>query len=191
MRIKKFTANNYADALDQVKQELGDEALIMSTRSIKPNMLLSGRNVASKVEITAAVEFNEPTPVVSMEDELHSKDKSGLDMKSLIFNLLSEKGQAQTLGLKPNQFETYSLLVENGLDESFASKLLKKIKGNSDGKPEKEKLQVMRLMKKVIPFEGEINLLPDGPKLVAFVGPTGVGKTTTMFNVFANISKYI
>ena len=186
MRIKKFTANNYADALDQVKQELGDEALIMSTRSIKPNMLLSGRNVASKVEITAAVEFNEPTPVVSMEDELHSKDESGLDMKSLIFNLLSEKGQAQTLGLKPNQFETYSLLVENGLDESFASKLLKKIKGNSDGKPEKEKLQVMRLMKKVIPFEGGIKLRPDGPKLVAFVGPTGVGKTTTIAKVAAD-----
>ena len=52
MRIKKFTANNYADALEQVKKELGDEALIMSTRSIKPNTPLSGRNAASKVEIT-------------------------------------------------------------------------------------------------------------------------------------------
>ena len=35
MRIKKFTASNYADALEQVKSELGDDALIMSTRSIK------------------------------------------------------------------------------------------------------------------------------------------------------------
>ena len=125
MRIKKFTANNYAAALEQVKKELGDEALIMSTRSIKPNIPLSSYNAASKVEITAAVEFNEPTDVVSMEDDPDLKDESGLDMKSLIFNLLSEKGRAQTLGLKPNQFETYSLLVENGLDENFASKLLK------------------------------------------------------------------
>lgn len=186
MRIKKFTANNYADALEQVKQELGDEALIMSTRSIKPNTPLSGHNSASKVEITAAVEFNEPTAVVSMEDDLHLEDENRLDMKSLIFNLLSEKGQAQTLGLKPNQFETYSILVENGLDENFASKLLKKIKGNSDGSPEKEKLQVMSLMKKVISFEGGINLQPDGPKLVAFVGPTGVGKTTTIAKIAAD-----
>ena len=186
MRIKKFTANNYADALEQVKQELGDEALIMNTRSIKPNTPLSGRNAASKVEITAAVEFDEPAAVVSMQEDLHLKDESGLDMKSLIFNLLSEKGQAQTLGLKPNQFETYSLLVENGLDENFASKLLKKTKGSSDGNPEKEKLRVMSLMKKVIPFEGGINLRPDGPKLVAFVGPTGVGKTTTIAKVAAD-----
>ena len=97
MRIKKFTANNYSDALEQVKKELGDEALIMSTRSIKPNTLLAGRNAASKVEITAAVEFKEPTSVVSMKDDLYFKDESGLDMKSLIFNLLSEKGRLTAL----------------------------------------------------------------------------------------------
>ena len=60
MRIKKFTAKNYADALEQVKRELGEDALIMSTRSIKPESPLSGRSVANKVEITAAIEFEEP-----------------------------------------------------------------------------------------------------------------------------------
>ena len=185
MRIKKFTANNYADALEQVKRELGEEALIMSTRSIKPNTPLSVRNTASKVEITAAVEFKE-SPVAALEEDLQLEGDSGLDMKSLIFNLLSEKGQAQTLGLKSNQVETYSHLVRNGLDENLASKILKKTKGNSDENPEKEKLRVKNLMKKVIPFEGEINLRPDGPKLVAFVGPTGVGKTTTIAKVAAD-----
>ena len=55
MRIKKFTAKNYADALEQVKRDLGEDALIMSTRSIKPGSPLSGRSVANKVEITAAI----------------------------------------------------------------------------------------------------------------------------------------
>ncbi len=186
MRIKKFTANNYADALEQVKRELGDDALIMNTRSIRPpNSPLSSRNVASKVEITAAVEFKE-SAVSTLDEDLNLGEENRLDMKSLIFNLLSEKGQAQTLGLKPNQFETYSHLVESGLDENLASKILKKSKGKSDEKPEKEKLRVMNLMKKVIPFEGEINLQVDCPKLVAFVGPTGVGKTTTIAKVAAD-----
>ncbi|MEK9628838.1 MAG: flagellar biosynthesis protein FlhF, partial [Nitrospinota bacterium] len=115
MRIKKFTANNYADALAQVKRELGEEALIMSTRSIKPpNAPLSSRNTASKVEITAAVEFKE-APVATLDEELNLDEESRLDMKSLLFNLLSEQGKAQTLGLKASQFETYSHLVENGL----------------------------------------------------------------------------
>ena len=57
MRIKKFTANNYADALEKVKNELGDDALIINTRSIKSDSPLSSQNAATKVEITAAVEF--------------------------------------------------------------------------------------------------------------------------------------
>lgn len=185
MRIKKFTAKNYADALEQVKRELGEDALIMSTRSIKPESPLSGRSVANKVEITAAIEFEEPV-AVNIEDELDMNEDDGLDMKSLIFNLLSEKGQAQTLGLKPSQFETFSQLVENGLEEQLASKILKKSISENDEKPAKEKMRAMNLMKKVIPFEGEINLQTEGPKMVAFVGPTGVGKTTTIAKVAAD-----
>ena len=66
MRIKKFTAKNYADALEQVKRELGEDALIISTRSIKPESPLSSHSVANKVEITAAIEFKEQ---VSVEEE--------------------------------------------------------------------------------------------------------------------------
>ena len=183
MRIKKFTAKNYTDALERVKRELGEDALIMSTRSIKPESPLSGRSVANKVEITAAIEFKEP---VSVEDELDLNEGDGLDMKSLIFNLLSEKGQSQSLGLKSSQFKTYSHLVENGLDEQLASKILKKSISENDEKPEREKVRAKNLMKKLIPFEGEINLGNDGPKMVAFVGPTGVGKTTTIAKVAAD-----
>ncbi|MEK9628837.1 MAG: AAA family ATPase, partial [Nitrospinota bacterium] len=91
-------------------------------------------------------------------------------------------------GLKASQFETYSHLVENGLDENLASKILKKAKGGDDENPQKEKLRAMDLMKKVIPFEGEIKLDTESPKLVAFVGPTGVGKTTTLAKVAADYS---
>ena len=185
MRIKKFTAKNYADALEQVKRELGEDALIMSTRSIKPESPLSGRSVANKVEITAAIEFEEPV-AANIEDELDMNEDDGLDMKSLIFNLLSEKGQAQTLGLKPSQFETFSQLVENGLEEQLASKILKKSISENDEKPAKEKMRAINLMKMVIPFEGEIKLQTEGPKMVAFVGPTGVGKTTTIAKVAAD-----
>ena len=185
MRIKKFIAKNYSDALEQVKNELGDDALIMNTRSIKTDSSLSSQNAATKVEITAAVEFKEPVRS-NFEEELHLDEEKGLDIKSLIFNLLSEKSQAQTLGLKPSQFEIYSHLVENGLDERLASKILIRAKAETDAKPNKEKMRAMDLMQKVIPFKGEINLKKEGPKIVAFVGPTGVGKTTTIAKIAAD-----
>ena len=55
MQIKKYIADNYSEALTCIKQEMGSDALILTTRSIRDH---SERNVgkASKVEITAAID---------------------------------------------------------------------------------------------------------------------------------------
>ena len=75
MRIKKFTASNYSIALQKVKQEWGEDALILSTRSIKPPSPIAGRKEATRVEITAAVEYASPVdePEVQSSDELENK----------------------------------------------------------------------------------------------------------------------
>jgi len=193
MRIKKFTASNYSIALQKVKQELGEDALILGTRSIKPPSPVAGRRVATRVEITAAVEYASPVvePEVQIPDEFENKplpENGDADLKSLIFSLLSQTDKAQSMGLEPHQFDTFSHLVESGLDEKLASKILKKaLEQNSEqtAGSSKESLKVMNLMKKVLPCKGEIDLSAYGPKIVAFVGPTGVGKTTTVAKIAA------
>jgi flagellar biosynthesis protein FlhF len=185
MRIKKFTANNYSTALTEVKKELGEDALILSTRSIKPPTIMAGQKEATRVEITAAVEYIGPVTASSVKfsDE---NEKGDVELKSLIFNLLSQSGQAQSLGLQSHQFDTYSHMVENGLDEKLAAKILQKtLEHNSQENIDCGKEPVMNLMEKVVPCKGEIDLKADGPKIVAFVGPTGVGKTTTIAKIAA------
>ena len=191
MRIKKFTANNYDTALIEVKKALGEDALILSTRSIKPPTLMAGRKEATRVEITAAVEYVAPiiVPSAKLSDENESSvlnETGDVELKSLIFNLLSQSGQAQSLGLQSHQFDTYSRMVENGLDEKLAAKILQKtLEHNTQKNINCGKDPVMNLMKKVVPCKGEIDLKADGPKIVAFVGPTGVGKTTTIAKIAA------
>jgi flagellar biosynthesis protein FlhF len=189
MRIKKFTASNYSIALHLVKQELGADALILSTRSIKPST--AGKMEATRVEITAAVEYESPVvepevPVTCEKESLPIKEDT--ELKSLIFNLLSKTDRAQSMGLKPHQFDTFSHLVESGLDEKLASKILQRaLESNSDKTKDSASgsSKVMNLMKKVLPCKGEIDLSAYGPKIVAFVGPTGVGKTTTVAKIAA------
>ncbi len=189
MRIKKFTANNYSIALREVKEELGEDALILSTRSIKPPTPTAGRKGATRVEITAAVEYASPviTPQHSDMPEIKTSPETGdAELKSLIFNLLSQTDQARSLGLRSDQIDTYSHLVENGLDKKLASKILQKtLEQNPQHSDDYDKEPVMNLMKKVLPCKGEIDLKGYGPKMVAFVGPTGVGKTTTIAKIAA------
>jgi flagellar biosynthesis protein FlhF len=191
MRIKKFTASNYSIALSDVKKELGEDAFILSTRSIRPPTLMAGRKEATRVEITAAVEYTAPVNAspVQLSNKYKIKslpEKGDKELKSLIFNLLSQTGQAQSLGLQTYQFDTYSSMVESGLDKKLAAKILQKVlKQNPQQTIGYVKEPVMNMMKKVLPCKGEIALNDYGPKKVAFVGPTGVGKTTTIAKIAA------
>ena len=105
MRIKKFTASNYSIALREVKQELGEDAIILSTRSIKPPTLMAGRKGATRVEITAAVEYSSPviTPQFSDIQEILSGAK--LHLK---FPNLPHKEDFDFVGL---QTESHGILI--------------------------------------------------------------------------------
>lgn len=60
MQVKVFEAETMPTALAKVKETLGPDALILSTRTLRKNGLgLIGR---PRVEITAAVETNDPQP---------------------------------------------------------------------------------------------------------------------------------
>jgi len=135
------------------------------------------------------VEYSSPiiTPQFSDMQEIKTFPETGdAELKSLILNLLSQTDQARSLGLQSLQIDTYSHLIDNGLDKKLASKILQKA---LEKKPQQSddcnKEPIMNLMKKVLPCKGEIDLNGDGPKMVAFVGPTGVGKTTTIAKIAA------
>ncbi len=189
MRIKKFTASNYSIALQLVKSELGEDALVLSTRSIKPASPVAGRMGATQVEITAAVEYRPPnieqkTQVLGEVESQDLSEKNDTDLKSLIFSLLSKTDRAQHMGLKSHQLGAYSHLVENGLDEKLAAKILQRVLEENSGQVE-DSVKIINFMEKVLPCKGEIDLSTSGPKIVAFVGPTGVGKTTTVAKIAA------
>jgi flagellar biosynthesis protein FlhF len=61
MRIKTLTAPHMADAVKMIREQLGAEALILSTRKVK------GADGQPTLEITAAVEDNDVPPTQSKE----------------------------------------------------------------------------------------------------------------------------
>lgn len=196
MRIRRFLAKNYSQALARVKQELGEDALVMSTRSLEPGTGPGEMGGEPMVEITAAVEYSpkdeKPQWGGFGKDEGISVIKeSELDLKSLIFTLLTRTDQARSLGLKRHQFDVYSRLVDNGVSERFASRLIEEACNETDGKntnPAEEQKKITELMKRVLFCKGGIEVGGKRTKKVAFVGPTGAGKTTTIAKIAADFA---
>ena len=124
MRIKKFTAENYSKALTQVKKELGEDALILSTRSIRDESEMDAMEGSSQVEITTAIENpaqkNNEENFLATEENYESANDSFFNerkdpcLKTMLFSLFSQTERARSLGLQSHQLELFAKLVQRG-----------------------------------------------------------------------------
>ena len=80
MRIKKFTANSMKEALLLVKNELGDDAMILKTRKLPASLIPLGGG--PKVEVTAALD-EDATVVPSKMPNIQPQKRVGKNQEYL------------------------------------------------------------------------------------------------------------
>lgn len=183
MQVKTFRAPTIAQALDQVKKELGQDAIILSNRKVA----LSPEE--SVVEVMVAVERSETAPEVRDEAMQNGIE----EIKGLLSLLISSKETFARLQLEQPVTELYHSLLTRGLDEKQTFILLRKALDEVKGEPpEKKRIadafrnQLAEKIRICRPF-GSSFQNTDGPHVYAFVGPTGVGKTTTLAKLAAHL----
>ncbi len=156
------------EALARVKRELGEQAVILGTRSCPQKGVgaLLGRPA---VEITAAL------------------PNAG--------DISPSPGRASRPGAGPPKlpehiFPYYRKLVENEVAEQLAMRLARQAGALQPGHAPGNKSSLQRVMRqtiaKMIPVTGGVDLTPGSPRRVALVGPAGGGKTTTLAKLAAH-----
>lgn len=78
MRIKKFLGDNIKDATEQMKRELGTEAIVLHTRRVPKNNLLKSLG-KEQFEITGAID--DPTDPAAQEQQLPNSTYSRRNVK--------------------------------------------------------------------------------------------------------------
>lgn len=184
------------DAMTQVKKELGREAVILHSRRIQKGGLF-GFFSKETFEIMAAVD----TPALSVNEAkaVNSSPRYHMDNpKEAVLQLEianMRKMLEQVLDKMPENDKRksplFELLVKNDVDEQIAENLINGLPqehevSNGDTAMIRQFLteRVTNYFKRV---EG-ISIPPRGPRIVALVGPTGVGKTTTIAKLAANFA---
>ncbi|MCX8106353.1 MAG: flagellar biosynthesis protein FlhF [Ignavibacterium album] len=199
MQVKKFTAQSLSEATKQMKNELGYEAVILSTRVINDR-----KNPALKLyEITAGIDELPKEPKQNITSNAH---KTFLEELAKISDSVYRKNPAKIK-------ETYGKAVEEKV-KSSEDTIEKKLKSVFHQLADKEVqksviISVMDQMKRYKNFlqpdnvenyvktclssiilTKNFDVTPKKNKVVALVGPTGVGKTTTIAKL-ALIAKII
>lgn len=211
MKVKKFYGNDNQDVIAKVRGELGSNAVILHQRKVKPKGFL-GLFKRPVVEVVAAIEEMPPAPPVKLTTSniaktqelrlreqvaLKSKDR-GLekeinDIKSMLSTVVNQmeniEGSRQAKNLD-NIKDTYiyNMLRENELDEELISIILEDSHEDITNLHMDNKEEIKDFLAKFIPDNISGNGFWPTSKLVFFVGPTGVGKTTTIAKLAANYS---
>lgn len=187
MQIRTFKAATINEALQLVKKELGPDAVILKNErvTVSPSH--------SYVEIMAATEPLSQDRAAAPESavprpQVHDDIK---EIKSLLSMLISSKDYFTQLQIQQPLAEIYHSLLTRGLDEKQTFLLLRKALSESKEEPRKKKdiiasfcRQLLGKVRLTNPFRGE-SLAKS--KCFTFLGPTGVGKTTTLAKLAAHL----
>ncbi|MDR3570036.1 MAG: hypothetical protein P4L43_18590 [Syntrophobacteraceae bacterium] len=186
MQVKTFTAPTMEKALAQVKKELGPEAIILSTRKLTEGL---GEPC---FEVSAATEqqpFGAETKAVP-KDSSAEMINDLQEIKGFLSLLISSRDQLSQLQSNQPLAELYHSLLVRGLDEKQVFILLNKAVSDLNGDPLNRSSIFNAFCKRLVtkisfarPFRVVSNSV--GPAVYTFVGPTGVGKTTTLAKLAA------
>lgn len=239
MKTKKIIAESMPLALKMVRQQLGDNAIIVNTKTIKTGGIF-GLFSKQKFEVTAYSTENEDTlakPVFSMDlkekrkaapfNSLSKDEEKGpsvfhknpqklydyysqpsikavenkpaappkpasaegplldelQDMKKLMMSFLL--GDKEGKSMPPGMAKWVTCLKKQGVDEEvveyIVSSIFKKydsLDGLEESVLKKDIFTIVQdILAKRIP---ETNRIPDRTRMINIIGPTGVGKTTSI-----------
>ena len=197
MKIKRFTAATMREAMNQVRSTLSADAVIIESR-----------RTATGVEVVAAVDYDHlappaeagissPPPVASAarntfelrlsdDPELISLKRDVQDVKRLLQEQLGGLMWNQTKHTQPQRAQLFSRLSQLGLSATLSRELVAALAPDHEG--ERADNAVLSDLAQRIPVLSHDALVEGG--VIALVGPTGVGKTTTIAKLAARYAAH-
>lgn len=217
MKIKHFEAATEKEAMLKVKEELGKEALIVNIKNIKPKGIfkvfrkpcvkitaaIDEKNIfVAKNENVKDIDRKENTGFNSYNTNQTTKSLETIEEKigkieQIINNQLVNENENSKSKIKSKQNNNiinllYEQLTENEVSEKVANKLMFGLNELlSEGKVQINNL-ISVIYKRIIDELGNIDTITlekgDNPKIILFMGPTGVGKTTTIAKIASHFT---
>ncbi len=203
MKIKRFEASSMSDALRMIKKEFGEDAVILSAKTMKKGGGLLGNKRPHKVVVTAAVDNAPVSEPGLMAEDMNEKKDPGLSTAPEShhttyskFSFLKKYQPITRTGknkVKPKIVQLMTETAESGAPKSVEEQLLSQgvtqknstalsahvssllASGQSSVREKRSALsQAMDAIHLARPMG-----LNNGntPRIVVMVGPAGVGKT--------------
>jgi flagellar biosynthesis protein FlhF len=124
------------------------------------------------------------------QPEVSTAMQSQLNELQVMVQELCRRSDAPRHDLPEELFQLFTDLLDSDLNEDLARELVERVRTETEGSHLDDLLMVKARLARMIESEvrvaGPIHIMSGRCRLVALVGPTGVGKTTTIAKLAAN-----
>jgi len=185
MNVKLFTAATLQEAMLQAKNELGRDAVILHTRRFRKGGFL-GFFSTEMAEVMAAVEVKQTKAVEKPQPDLTSLQLEMARMRKTLDQVAAKIPDDE------NQTSpALAYLLQNDIDLQIAKNLLQGLPEDQldiEKDPEYFRRLLLKKVSGHLQKVDGITIPKSGCKTVALIGPTGVGKTTTIAKLAASFA---
>ncbi|NND97380.1 MAG: flagellar biosynthesis protein FlhF [Pirellulaceae bacterium] len=210
MQIRTFRAASLQDALEEIRQQMGPEASVLHTRQVRDGWM--GWLGRTYVEVTAGIGQDAANDTVTTVDQRFDMRTSApvtdsRNVQDLANSAVSRGEHANTTApqlrivgssepatpiennlppqLKAYRDELLSIGVRAGTVDRWIDATISFAANLDDFVPQPWLEHLQRSVARELHFAGPIRIPPGTRHVVALVGPTGVGKTTTVAKLAA------
>ncbi|QDS95794.1 Flagellar biosynthesis protein FlhF [Roseimaritima multifibrata] len=167
MYIRTFQAANLQAALAEIREQMGTDATVLHTRQVKDGWM--GWLGRTQVEVTAGLRTENNQPSLAGQAPSESLPRPEAEQ---LRELLIREGVSDAVAERWTRRSIETLRVEHGGQAmAFSSMALQNA--------------LQRVVAADIECGAPIRALPNERRVIALVGPTGVGKTTTVAKLAA------
>jgi flagellar biosynthesis protein FlhF len=207
LKIKRYEASNMEEAISKVKTDLGPEAIILHTRRLQKSWPMSiFRN--STVEITAALDVNlmdnqgpnghttnHSTAISEVVEERLDLLQTDMDeIKTLVKTIAGQLSDPLFQEVPASFLDIYETLISNKVDDELARKIMQEVQDQLTSvelaNPSILRERALSEIAKLMPIASPLPADNDQQRVIALVGPTGAGKTTTIAKLAAKYCLY-
>lgn len=201
MKMKKYIAPSINEAMKQVRADLGEEAVIISSKVVVQKKFF-GLIRKKNFEVLAGIDEMEPPkfiipeqknfpPIVPAKDEHHNEGNVSELMEEIsslkeILNSLKQESIQSSL---PDELKPFvDFLKRQELNNELITDICDELFAHLKAEKEITNQEMVQISKNVL--RKKFSILPTGglsyeKRYVCVLGPTGVGKTTTIAKMAA------
>ena len=209
MKIKKFSAKDMADAMRQIRNELGPDAIILhQKKNAQGGFWKTFRRPG--VEVLAAIDTDLPParsparPKIAPREKLYdSGDRQALrELQRTVMEVRQAITRLESMSELPSQVahfgehlsRIYAHLLEQDVTRELAYDLVHQVFKELSPQALQNVVSVTNHVRNHLQSRvrtvGPLRVAPGETRTIFLVGPTGVGKTTTLAKMAANFTLY-